>query len=82
VRLVDELYEVYKNRLTGDEEDLDIITFAVLESSNRKELLEIVNDMNDKELQQFINLYLIETLKGKFAQSADPFSYPPSNYLH
>ncbi|MED1206070.1 DUF6154 family protein [Heyndrickxia acidicola] len=82
MRLVDELYEVYKNRLTGDEEDLDIITFAVLESSNRKELLEIVNDMNDKELQHFINLYLVETLKGKFAQAADPFSYPPSNYLH
>ena len=84
MRLVDELYEMYQNRLTGDEEDLDMITFAVLENYGRKELVGLVNDMNDEELQFFISLYLIESLKGKFARNAGKMDAHPtsSRYLH
>lgn len=59
VRLVDELFEFYQNRLTGDDEDIDIIAYAVLEESDRNDLMKIVEDMNDEEFQYFISLYLI-----------------------
>lgn len=71
LKLVDELFEMYRERLTGDEEDLDIITFTVLEHYNRQELLGIVKEMNDDELHYFISLYLNKSLKGKFAQLED-----------
>ena len=35
---------------------------------NHDDLIEIVKEMNEYELQYFIRLYMMETLKGKFAQ--------------
>ncbi|GIN88191.1 hypothetical protein J6TS2_45770 [Heyndrickxia sporothermodurans] len=82
MRLIDELFEIYQNRLTADDEDIDIITLAVLEESDRRDLLKIVEEMKDDELQSFIRLYLIESLKGKFAnRSADTYQNP-TKYLH
>ena len=80
MKLVDELFEIYRDKLTGDEEDLDMITFAVLEHYNHDELMGIVKEMNHYELQYFIRLYLLETLKGKFAQSEG--QSPSSRHLH
>lgn len=68
LKLVDEIFEMYRNKLTEDEEDLDMVTFAVLENFDRKELLELIEEMDDHELQYFVRLYLLESLKGKFAQ--------------
>ncbi|MBS4175930.1 DUF6154 family protein [Lederbergia citrea] len=80
MKLVDELFAMYRDKLSGDEEDLDMITFAVLEHYDRDELMGIVKDMNEHELQYFIRLYLLEALKGKFAQSE---GYPASSkHLH
>ena len=68
MKLIDELFEMYRDKLTGDEEDLDMITFAVLEGFDHEDLMDIVKEMNEYELQYFIRLYMLETLKGKFAQ--------------
>ncbi|MCR2821769.1 DUF6154 family protein [Lederbergia panacisoli] len=81
MRLVDELFAMYRNKITDDEEDLDMITFAVLEHYDRNELMEIVKDMDQHELQYFIRLYLLETLKGKFAQM-EGNQYTNSRHLH
>ena len=35
MKLVDELYNLYKNKLTGDEEDIDMLAFAFLEEMSR-----------------------------------------------
>ncbi|WP_433743925.1 DUF6154 family protein [Falsibacillus pallidus] len=76
MRLVDELFAMYRDRLSGDEEDLDTITFTVLEHFDREELMSIVKDMRNDELEYFIRQYLLETLKEKFARkegkSIDP----------
>lgn len=81
MKLIDELFEIYRDRLSGDEEDLDMITFAVLEGYDYQDLLGIVKEMNEFELQYFIRLYMLETLKGKFAQvegnkDHDPYFRP------
>ncbi|EHL79353.1 MULTISPECIES: DUF6154 family protein [Bacillus] len=68
MKLVDELYELYRGRLQGTEEDLDMITLSVLEHLSRKELLDIIHDLPDPELEYFFRLYLFEELKEKFAQ--------------
>ncbi|MBS4173896.1 DUF6154 family protein [Bacillus sp. FJAT-49736] len=83
MRLVDELFEIYRDKLTGDEEDLDMIALAVVENNNRNELLNIVKEMTDYELHYFVSLYLTETLKEKFAQGTGDLDFlPHSKYLH
>lgn len=36
MKLIDELYELYRNKLTGDEEDIDMLAFAFLEEMDRR----------------------------------------------
>ncbi|MDE3839991.1 hypothetical protein C0966_11530 [Bacillus methanolicus] len=68
MKLVDELYELYRNKLTGDEEDIDMLAFAFLEETSYEDLLNIIHEMDKQELYDLMGLYLIENLKGKFAQ--------------
>jgi hypothetical protein len=68
LKLVDELYEMYKHHFTGDEEDVDIIAFSVLEQLNRKNLFNLLSELEDQELYDLVGLYLIEGLKGKLAK--------------
>lgn len=68
MKLVDELFDLYRNKLTGDEEDIDMLTFAFLEEMSREDLLGIIHDMEEQELYDLVGTYLIESLKGKFAQ--------------
>lgn len=68
MKLVDELYNLYKHKLTGDEEDIDMLAFAFLEEMSREDLLHIIQELNEQELYDLMGLYLIESLKGKFAK--------------
>ncbi|KKK36219.1 hypothetical protein WQ57_20630 [Mesobacillus campisalis] len=68
MKLIDELYEMYRHKLTGDEEDIDMLAFAFLEEMSREDLLHIIKDMDKQELYDLMGIYLIESLKGKFAQ--------------
>ncbi|AIM15986.1 DUF6154 family protein [Neobacillus sedimentimangrovi] len=68
MKLVDELYEMYRNKLTGDEEDIDMLAFAFLEEMSYEDLLALIHDMDKQELYDLMGLYLIESLKGKFSQ--------------
>ncbi|WP_059171482.1 DUF6154 family protein [Bacillus sp. FJAT-27445] len=68
MKLVDELYELYRNKLTGDEEDIDMLAFAFLEEMTHEDLLALIQDMDKQELYDLMGIYLIESLKGKFAK--------------
>jgi len=59
MKLVDELYELYRNKLTGDEEDIDMLAFAFLEEMSREDLLHLIQDMDEQELYTLMGLYLI-----------------------
>lgn len=83
MKLIDDLYNLYRNKLTGDEEDIDMLAFAVLEQLNRKEILDLLHEMGDQELNNLLGIYIIESLKGKFAQESledtKPAHYHPRN---
>ena len=68
MKLVDELYEMYLDKLTGDEEDIDMLAFAFLEEMTRDDLIHLISEMEEQELYNLMGLYLIESLKVKFAQ--------------
>ena len=68
MKIIDDLYEMYREKLTGDEEDIDILTFSLLEELDRKDLLELIEELTDQELYNLIGFYMIENLKGKMAR--------------
>ncbi|MFS0864450.1 DUF6154 family protein [Fredinandcohnia sp. 179-A 10B2 NHS] len=68
MKIIDEIYEMYRDKLTGDEEDADIIAFSVLEQFDREDLLSLLNDLSDQELNNLVGFYMIENLKAKMAR--------------
>ncbi|MFB6467581.1 DUF6154 family protein [Cytobacillus sp. Hz8] len=85
MKIIDDLYELYRNKLTGDEEDIDLLAFAFLEEMTREDLIKMIQDLNDQELYNLVGIYLIESLKGKFAQEEygqGRASYNKQRHLH
>ncbi len=71
MKLVDEIYEFYRDRLTGSEEDIDMLTFALLEEMTYEDLLNMIRSLDQQELYNLVGLYILEALKGKFAREED-----------
>lgn len=85
MKLIDEIFEFYRDKLTGDDEDIDMLAFALLEEMTYDDLINIIKDLDKQELYDLIGLYMIETLKGKFAQESygqQRTSSPHSRNLH
>lgn len=68
MKLIDDLYKTYRDKLTGDEEDADIIAFSVLEQLNREDVLDLISELSDQELYNLVGFYMIENLKAKMAR--------------
>ena len=82
MKLVEELYEIYRGKIRGTEEDLDMIALTILEESSRPELLSIIEEMDTEELQYFIRLYILETLKEKLTTGDHENSHSYRRNIH
>ncbi|MBM7581005.1 DUF6154 family protein [Jeotgalibacillus terrae] len=71
MKLVDEIFEMYKGKIRGSQEDLDMIAFTILEQLDHRELLEMVKELSEDELAYFIRLYIVESLKGRLERLED-----------
>ncbi|HEU4963010.1 MAG TPA: DUF6154 family protein [Bacilli bacterium] len=68
MKLVDDLYNLYKDKLVGDEEDAVVIVSGVLEELEREHYLEWINELNEFELYEMFGNYLVDKLKTKMAE--------------
>ena len=68
MKFVDQLYELYKNQLTGEEEDVLIIVSGILSELNRDELVTLISDMTYEEIYQMIGSYMVEKLRVKLIE--------------
>lgn len=68
MKLVDQMYELYKDQLVGDEEDAVIIVSGLLEELGREHFLEMIREMNEYELYEMLGNFLVDKLKVKMAQ--------------
>ncbi len=65
MKFIDDLYEYYKDRLTGDEEDAEAVTMSILDELSRRDVLKLIGEMTDEELLGMFGLYVLESLKAK-----------------
>jgi len=83
MRFVDELYEYYKDRFTGDEEDPEVVVLSILQELERDDLYTLLHEMDDEELYTMVASYLIEMLYEKISEDETFLTKNSSNhYLH
>lgn len=70
MKFIDDLYEYYKDRLTGDEEDAEAVAMSILDELSRRDVLKLIGEMTDEELLGMFGLYVLESLKAKMAAKA------------
>lgn len=80
LKLIDEIFEMYRGKIRGTHEDLDIIAFTILEQLDREQLLSMTQDMSDNELAYFIRSYILESLKGKMNRDTNAQQEEYSTY--
>ncbi len=72
MKFVDELFELYRGRLQGTEDDLDMIALTVLGEMSEADILSVIKEMPKEELAWLFRVYLYEGLKEKFNQDQIP----------
>ncbi|MBD1372520.1 hypothetical protein IC620_09155 [Hazenella sp. IB182357] len=65
---VDEVYSLYRDQLSDDEEDAVAIVLSILEEQSKENILQLIQEMNDDEIMQMLGVYLVEMLKMKMIQ--------------
>lgn len=68
MRFVDDLFALYKDRLTGDENEAIILVLNILGEHNREDLLKLIDRMSGDEIKQMLGLYMIELLKARMVR--------------
>ncbi len=68
MKLIDDIYEFYRDQLTGNDEEILMLTFALLEEMSYEDLMKIIKSLDHRELYNLVGLYIFESLKGKFAR--------------
>lgn len=68
MKFIDELYNFYKERLTGDDEDAVALIMYTLQEHSRQDLMKLINEMSDDEVYQMVGQFLINKLKEKMAR--------------
>ncbi|OXS73936.1 DUF6154 family protein [Domibacillus enclensis] len=75
MKFVDELFELYRGRLQGTEDDLDMITLTVLGEMSETDIMSVIGEMPKDELAWLFRVYLYEGLKEKFNQDQIPVKH-------
>jgi hypothetical protein len=68
VKLVDQLYDLYKDQLVGDEEDALIIVAGILGELDREHYLDWISQMSEHDLFEMFGNYLVYKLRNKMAE--------------
>ncbi|MDB5084575.1 MAG: hypothetical protein JWN30_1461 [Bacilli bacterium] len=84
MKFVEQMYLLYKDQLTGDDEDALVIVSSILSDLNKEHMLEIIQEMSNQEVYQMLGTYLVERLNQKLGQEgAGGPEYPvDSDHLH
>ncbi len=79
MKFVDHLYEFYKERLEGSEENAVALVLYTLQEHSRQDLMRLIDEMSDEEVYHMVGQYLIEQLKIKMAKEGQLPNRPSDN---
>ncbi|MCU9614291.1 DUF6154 family protein [Caldibacillus lycopersici] len=84
MKFIDELFEYYKNKLTADDEDIDLLVASLLQDFSREDMLLILAELNKEELYHITGNYLVTELRKKMinTQNGEETLSDKSTFLH
>jgi hypothetical protein len=68
LKFIDDLYNLYRDHLTGDDEDAVALVLGVLQEQEHEDMLKLVTDMGEDDLFAMLSYYLIELMRQKMAE--------------
>ncbi|RKD21732.1 hypothetical protein BEP19_13980 [Ammoniphilus oxalaticus] len=83
MKFIDDLYNLYRDHLTGDEEDAIAIVLGVLQDQDEEDLLNLIKQMNEGEVFQMLSMFLVEMMRRKMATEGvgnTTLDTPPNTY--
>ncbi|MFC0562455.1 DUF6154 family protein [Halalkalibacter alkalisediminis] len=67
MKFIDDLYHLYKDHLTGDEEDALIIIDGIVRDFSDEDIKKLISELPTKEQFEMLSLYLYEKFRLKIA---------------
>jgi hypothetical protein len=68
MKFIDDLYEMYKQQLMGDEEDAIALVLHALQDHTKEDLVSFIDKMDEEEIYQMLGSFLIDQLKNKMSE--------------
>lgn len=68
MKFINDLYELYKEQLVGDEEDAVALVLYTLQDHEREDLMVLVKELSDDEMYQMLGQFLIDKLRDKMVR--------------
>ncbi|WP_047150477.1 DUF6154 family protein [Aneurinibacillus tyrosinisolvens] len=68
MNLINDIYNLYRDKFTGDEEDVAAVVMGLLHEQNKEEMLQWIHEMKENEIYQMLGFYLMEMLRVKLAE--------------
>ncbi|WAA10051.1 DUF6154 family protein [Fervidibacillus albus] len=65
MKFVDDLYTYYKESLTTDEEDIDLLVGSILQDLSREDLIHLLSELSYDDLYKLTGTYIAKELKAK-----------------
>jgi hypothetical protein len=71
MKTIEEIYQLYKDQLTGDEEDAVIIISSLLSELTRDELYTFIDELSHDELYDMLGSYMIKKLWMRISRESE-----------
>jgi hypothetical protein len=71
LKTIEEIYQLYKDQLTGDEDDAVIIISSLLSELTREELYMFIEELSRDELYDMLGSYMIKKLWMRIAKDSE-----------
>lgn len=81
---IDEVYSLYRDQLSDDEDDAIAIVLSILEDQSKETVMQLITEMADDEIVQMMGVYLLEMIKMKMVQDGKLPQFKPAvvEYVH
>lgn len=84
LKIIEELFTVYRNHLSGTDEDFKMLAEAFLEEMDRASLEEYIHELDESSFRMMVELYIIHFLKEKYKKEniLFPIISPTDKEIH
>lgn len=82
MKSIEDMIEKYQKRLLRDDEDVDAVAYAIVNSFTREQCLGLLNELTDEELHQVVAFFVMDKVKAILINADEDIERDESGFLH